>query len=202
MGKELDKTEKQKRAEEMHELHNHILELKRVVVISFIEFGKTFVKIFDGKLYESMADTFEEYLGMPEIGFDRSTVYALMKIYRMYIQTYKVPQAELADIHWTKLNMIAPVVTDKNYKEMLDKARDLSRSDLRKEVDQMKSNPNYTGTLFNDEDLVLDGLKMGCPIHRGNICPFFKKYKHDILKEQAVKVAKEKEVKSGRKNRN
>lgn len=181
----------QVQVDDMQKLHKHILALKRATAINFLDFGKTFARIRDEKLYEAMScETFEEYLGSPEVAFDRSTVFAFMKIHKIFIEQHKTPPAQLVDVHWSKLAMIAPVVDDNNYKDMLDKAETLSRSELRKEVDSMKSHPDYNKTLFSDQDLVMDEIKAKCPIDRGGVCPFMRKYKNDILKEHQEKKKK------------
>lgn len=165
-------------------VHKHVLELKRRTAMNFLDLGKAFAEIKTKKLYEAFScETFEEYLGTPELSFDRSTVFALIRIFETYVMKLGMPEKDLVDIHWSKLHKIAPVVTVANAEDMLEKARTLSRSSLQVEVDSMKSHPNYTGEIGNEGELDMEGIRAKCPIGRGSICPLIKKYRNDILKE-------------------
>ena len=83
------------------------------------------------KLSDS-CDSFDEFLGMPEIGFSRSKAYSLIQIWELYKDKMGIDDHTLLDVGNSKLLMIAPLV--EKDKEWLHKARLLSKSDLRLEI--------------------------------------------------------------------
>lgn len=84
------------------------------------------------KLSDS-CDSFDEFLGMPEIGFKRSTAYNLIKVWKLYKEKLDVDDHTMLDIGHTKLLKIAPVV-ELDKAEWLGKAKSLSVSDLSLEI--------------------------------------------------------------------
>ena len=74
-------------------------------------------------------DSFEEFLGTPEIGIKKSTGYNLIKVWRLFKEKLSIDDHTLLDIGHTKLLKIAPVV-EQDKDEWLGKAKSLSVSDL------------------------------------------------------------------------
>ena|SRR3990167_1061403 len=81
-------------------------------------------------------DTFEAYIAQEELGFKRTSVFRIIRIYKSLILDRKVPHVELADIDSQKLDMILPELPTGNLDELLSKARSLSRSDLKAELSE------------------------------------------------------------------
>lgn len=81
-------------------------------------------------------DTFEEFLGSPEIAFGRSKAYDLIHIYELYILKLGVPKADLLEAGTTKLLLVAPQIEQDETRsaEWIGKAKSLSKSDLRQEI--------------------------------------------------------------------
>lgn len=89
----------------------------------------------DKKYYKILGyDTFESYLATPEISLSRFFVYKLIKNYEIWVEGYNVALAKLEDIDSEKLYMAGTIANENNYEEMLEKAKQLSRSDLSKEI--------------------------------------------------------------------
>jgi hypothetical protein len=74
-------------------------------------------------------DSFEEFLGQPEIGFSRTKAYLLIHIWELYKDKLQIDDHTLLDIGNAKLALIAPVV-ESDKESWLARARHLSKSDL------------------------------------------------------------------------
>ena len=89
-------------------------------------------------------ESFEAFLGDPEIGFRRSKAYDLIRIYELYIERLKLPPEVIISIGNTKLLKIAGVV-ESDTEGWLNKAKVLSVSDLKLELagGEGAASPNY-----------------------------------------------------------
>jgi hypothetical protein len=115
-------------------LYTEILQRRAEIQKHFLELGRIFKEIRDNKLYRQLDhQTFDSFLGCPEISFRRSTAYALIRVYEVFVEKLKVNQELLAQVGRAKLQTIIPVV-EKNVEEWIYKAKELSRSDLQDEV--------------------------------------------------------------------
>lgn len=86
----------------------------------------------DRKYYRTLGyETFEEYLGTPEISLSRGYTYKLIKNYELWVQKYRVSLAKLNKIDTEKLYLTGMVATKDNYEEWLERADKLSRSDIK-----------------------------------------------------------------------
>lgn len=86
----------------------------------------------DRKYYKTLGyETFEEFLGTPEISLTRSYIYKLIKNYEIWVQKWNVSPAKLIGIDSEKLYLTSMIATQDNYEEWLEKAKTLSRSDIR-----------------------------------------------------------------------
>jgi len=112
--------------------YNHIVELKQTIgSVSFL-MGKLLVENKRNGYYKLLGhNTFESFLGSSEISFHRTTAYKYMKVYSEFIEYYKLGQQDLQDIDLDKLYLILPIIDKNNVQEWVEKARTLSRSDLR-----------------------------------------------------------------------
>jgi len=78
-------------------------------------------------------DSFDSYLGSPELGFKRSTAYGLIHLVELYVDKLNVPADKLIAIGTSKLTKIASVV-ESNVSDWLDKAEHYSKSDLDEQI--------------------------------------------------------------------
>ena len=106
--------------------------LKRSLNGGFLELARLLKENKDDKLYKVLGyETFEAYLATPELALSRSHVYTLIQIYEKLVVELKVQPAELVDTEWSKLQIVLPQINENNKEDLLDKARSLSRSDLK-----------------------------------------------------------------------
>jgi len=118
------------RAEENKE---QIIQAKLNVAANYLVLAHLLKENRDGSLYKLLhCDSFDEFLGMPEIGFSRSKAYSLIQIWELYKDKLHIDDHDLLDAGNSKLLMIAPYV--EKDREWLNKARLLSKSDLRLEI--------------------------------------------------------------------
>jgi hypothetical protein len=188
MSKEKEEQKEQKdleiQGEIAHKLNQQILQLTQDTAKNFLLLGQLFFTIQKNKYYETLSySTWEEYCG--SLSWDRSTVFSLIKIYRIFVLERKIDIEKLSQIHYSKLLQISPVLNDKNQDELLEQASTLSRSDLRKEVEVLKTKPGHllTKLELDGKENVIDEIKKNCPISRGSICPFIKKYPHEVVRQ-------------------
>ncbi len=135
MSKEAQKTQQQLAREN----YEQTIELKNTMEAGYFLMGKLLTDCKRNGWYKLNGhDTFEEYLGTPEISFHRTTAYKYMKVYSEFIEYYKLDQKDLQGIDIDKLYLILPIVDKKTVKEWLEKARTLSRSDLRYSIQGKK----------------------------------------------------------------
>jgi len=112
--------------------YEYILEAKNITEATFLVMGKLLTENRREGYYKILGHrTFEEFIASPEISFHRTTAYKFMKIYQEFIEYYKVTDEDLKGIDSDKLYLIISVLDRKNLKDWLEKARTLSRSDLR-----------------------------------------------------------------------
>ena len=115
-------------------IHNEIAVRKVAIAQNMFEMGKLFKEMRDNKYYKYHGyDTFEEYIGVPELGLKRSTVYSLIQKYELYVQKLDISINLLSQIGHAKLQIINPVV-QLDPSEWIYRAKELSRSDLKNEV--------------------------------------------------------------------
>ena len=155
------------KSDKAFELHKRIVGLKNQIMENFLELAANLRVMKKHRVYETLGyDTFEAYLGSPELGFSRSTVYRLIEIYGTFCEKYNVAPGRLQGIHWTKLREILPVVDENNYEQWLSKAEGLSRSDLIIEVGEVKQAEPTSLSEGRDEKLMeveVADDKVKCP---------------------------------------
>ena len=110
-----------------------IIQAKLNVAANYLVLAHLLKENRDGSLYKLLGcDSWDEFLGMPEISFSRSKAYSLIQIWELYKDRMGIDDHTLLDIGNAKLLMIAPHV--EKDKEWLNKAKALSKSDLRLEI--------------------------------------------------------------------
>ena len=105
--------------------------------MKFIKLGGYLKLVNDRKLYkEKGCETFNEYLAMPELAFQRSTAYAVMGVYEDYIESGLSESLDISGISYYKLDRIRQFIKEgiEKFKEWIAKARELSLSDLNAEI--------------------------------------------------------------------
>jgi len=123
-----------KRGEKAFTVYREILFLKKGIQVAFIELGRVFKKVRDEELYKDLDyESFEAFLGAPEICMSRSSVFNYIHIYELYIEKLGFKPELLTEIGNAKLTDISPVV-EKDPQEWIFKAKEQSRSDLKEEV--------------------------------------------------------------------
>lgn len=123
------------------ESDKNIDKFKQLASISYLYIGKELKKVRDEKLYLYLGEspeyqTLESYVNSKNI--DLRKAYYLIQIYEKFCLQFKFKPEDLSDIHWTALREILPVSRIENAKDMVEKARTLTRGDLEKEVRQLK----------------------------------------------------------------
>lgn len=133
--------------ERAYTVYYEILERKSRIARDFIELGKLFKDVRDQKLYEILDyETFNTFIGAPEIAFSRSTVYSLIDIYELFVIESNIEQDRLVKIPWSKLNMIKGQYKKTRDEDLLFKAETLSQKDLIDEIRLLegKESKEYT----------------------------------------------------------
>ena len=122
-------------------IHEKIVELKKEIESNFIKLGGYLKLVKDEKLYkEKGCITFEEYIAMPELAFDRSTVYAIIGVYEDFFMSNQ-SDVDLLEIGYSKLNRIRQFKGKEDFEEWIYKAKNLSLSDLGNEIREAKGKP-------------------------------------------------------------
>jgi len=128
---------------EASESHQRIVELKYNINRSLAQLAIFLKESRDKEYYLSYADSWTEYLGTPEISLSRSYVHKLIVNYEIWVQTYHVSPAKLDEIDSEKLYLTGMAANAENYEEWLEKAKSLSRSDIK----GLMNNNQYEYTL-------------------------------------------------------
>ena len=119
-------------ADEAFNNHQIIIKIKQSITKNFWNLAVMLKINRDRRYYKTLGyETFEEYLGTPEISLSRGYVYKLIKNYELWVQKYNVSPAKLEGIDSEKLYLAGTLTTKNNYEEWLEKAKALSRSDIR-----------------------------------------------------------------------
>ena len=133
-------------------VHDKVIELKKDIERSFIKMGGYLKLIRDGKLYlEKGCVTFEEYIAIPELALNRSTVYAIINVFEVFFE--KSNQSDdLIEIGYSKLNRISQFKNQPDFEEWIYKAKTLSLSDLGLEIKETKGiSENLSSTKSEDK---------------------------------------------------
>lgn len=129
-------------AEVAFKLHESIVGLKRSVQQNTLQMGATLKELRDRKLYRLLDyPSFQAYCASPEVSVKRSTAYAFIRVYEVFIERFKYPVKQLETVDSKKLERILPVVDEENHQEWLEKARELSYTDLVTEIRQRNLDP-------------------------------------------------------------
>jgi predicted nuclease of restriction endonuclease-like RecB superfamily len=99
---------------------------------NFIDLAILLKVMRDKELYRDLDyESFDEYCSIPEIDLSRSQVFKLISVYERWIERYGHKEEEIQDISIEKLYIASSQANDENQEEWLEKARTLSRDDLK-----------------------------------------------------------------------
>jgi hypothetical protein len=114
---------------------DRILACRANIQANFLVLAKLLKDNRDKSLWKLLHhDSFEAFLGDPALGFSRSRAYGLIQLYEKFVDKLHISPEEIIEIGNSKLLMIAGRV-EENVDEWMSKAKHLSKSDLRLEID-------------------------------------------------------------------
>lgn len=118
----------------------HTIAFKHFIETQWIEFAGQLKTIRDKALYQGRWDSFEDFLADPAMAMDKGTASKMITIHERFVLEYKVPLSKIAQVGgWSKVAEILPAVKDKKSAEKwLSEAASLSKSDLRKQIQEEK----------------------------------------------------------------
>ena len=134
--------------------------------MQFRKLGGYLKLVNDNKLYkEKGCETFNEYIAMPELAFERSTAYAIIGVYEDYIESGLSESLDISGIGYYKLDRIRQFKDDEDFKEWIAKARENSLSDLNAEIKIAKGNKEGTHIAKKEEAIIPDKeiINIMCP---------------------------------------
>ena len=157
-------------------IHDKVIELKKDIERSFIKMGGYLKLIRDGKLYlEKGCVTFEEYIAIPELALNRSTVYAIINVFETFFEKSNQSDIEgLTEIGYSKLNRISQFKDQPDFDEWIYKAKTLSLSDLGLEIKEAKGISENLSSTKSEDKITMEIT-----------CPFCGK-KFDYLVKQCI----------------
>lgn len=114
-------------------VHASILRHKQDIELRFWQMGVLLKELRDRELYKALGcETFNEYLGSPEISIERSQAYKLISICEQ-AQRLEIAPERLRLIDKDKLAHVLPKATPETVEDVLADCESLSRSDLKEQ---------------------------------------------------------------------
>lgn len=115
------------------------IKLKNQIETAFIALGKLLYDIKEQRAYEQEYETWVLFL--MEVRLTESTASKLMKIYETLVLGYKIPEDRIASAGgWTVVYDLLPLATTKETaEEWLDKATQMTRTDIQREIKESKT---------------------------------------------------------------
>lgn len=109
--------------------------MDKIVSVSLLQLGEWLKEIRDDRLHEVLgSETFLGYLG--GLHFSQASGYNAIRIYERYSEQFQLSAKIITEIPQRRLIDMLPVITKKNKDEWLEKAKVLSSSDLKIEIDE------------------------------------------------------------------
>lgn len=127
---------------EAHDIYEQIVVLRKSINTSFWSLVEYLKSARDYRIWAVLGyDSWSSFLAQPEIDLNYRTVENYISIYKTVIEKLgDARRRELLlpfDIDITKLQVITPYITQDNSEELIQKAKTLSRSDLRAEIQDL-----------------------------------------------------------------
>ena len=118
--------------EPVRETHLRVVKTKADIERNFIKLGAYLKLMHDEALYvHEDCLTWTEYLDMPEVDLSRSQAFKLIQVYSRWCERYKHNPDELRGVSIEKLYIASSQANETNHEEWLEKAKTLSRADLK-----------------------------------------------------------------------
>lgn len=120
------------------------IKLKNKIENSFLDLSARLKKIRDEEMWQGSYEDFADYCESG-LKMDKTSAYKLIQIYEVLVLKYKVEPVRLAEIGWSRLSMVVPLVdpestTAAKVNKMIDEAASArSRSELKKTFRQEKT---------------------------------------------------------------
>lgn len=112
--------------------------LRRNIDGAFLHLGKLLKEIRDDRLYEQEYDNFEMLL--QDMRLTKGTASKLISVYEQFILKYEISPEQLSEIGYSSLYEIQKKLpedaTKKDVVEWVEKGKNLTRDDLKKELDK------------------------------------------------------------------
>lgn len=98
-------------SEKAFEVHKKAIEIKNGMGFFIVRMGQLLKEIRDNDYYEVLGyETFSEYVANSELAFKRRTAYYYIEIYEWFILKFDYKPEELAEIGYSKLITLLPIV--------------------------------------------------------------------------------------------
>lgn len=120
---------------------------KKTLEVGWLDLAGKLQKIRDDQLYDGHWDSFEDFLADPAMNMDKGTASKMITIHEKLVIEYQIPADEIAlSGGWSIIAEVLPVINDQeSAKEWVARAQTLSKSDLRKEVNEARGKSNGEG---------------------------------------------------------
>ena len=118
--------------------YKQTITLKNCITKNLLQLGRLLIESKENEYFKAYADTFTEYLGTPEISLSRSFAFKIMFNYTKWVIELGISQAKLEHIDSEKLYLVGVQADEGNYEEWLERAKTLSRSDIREMVGEVR----------------------------------------------------------------
>lgn len=124
---------------EAYDNYTNIVRLRKSINNNFWELVERLKTVRENRQWALLGhESWASYLAQPEVDFNQHTVDYWLTIFNS-IKEYQLQWPDIVnDIDSSKLAIVAPYINKDNAEEMLLKAKNLSRSDLRKEIQEAK----------------------------------------------------------------
>jgi hypothetical protein len=155
-----------------HSLEQQIIEDGTHLMARYLRIAKNLHAVSKNDLFKQLGyDSFEQWRAQPELKLSRSTAYALIKIYDVYMAQLGVDSEKLRHMDWTKLYAASRFVNQNNVEDMLEKMRTLSRSDFNQELAALRIAEGGGSESQSQETVdVLNIIRECCPVQCGQKC--------------------------------
>jgi len=130
-------------AAEAHRVHRDIVGMKAHLTEYALLMGNALGRMREGRLYKLLDyDTWESYLGSPELSIRPRTAERMIRVARRWIGELGYATEQLEDVGITKLDLgVGLLEAGEKPQRVLEDARALSSSDLIKQLAQVRGRP-------------------------------------------------------------
>lgn len=141
LNKEVDAKPTMKRSETAFKLEQEVKGIRHKVGESFLELGRLLKEFRDNAYYKDLNyDTMTDWLSSPDISISIGWAWNFISVYEIFILEHGLSPARVLGADYSKLQEIIPIVrkAPDSAEEWLEKATDLRRVDLRREIQEFK----------------------------------------------------------------